>query len=361
MYYDKRQKPRHAKRSMTVRVMQIIILAVVIILSITAMYFFVTYGIKRLDKTDEQSDVEETKSTVFDTTPVITSTTTIPKEVKEVLSLITPKVTVWNMAEEKMEYQSSSEAQTSPANLTLIWAAKTALNAVDGNTVFTVGPEIKLARATAPTAYLKQGQKLKLHMLVDAMLVSGGEDAAYVIAVNCGRIITGVQLSEEPAVTVFIDEMNRYASKLGVENTKFANITGEYNEKQVTTASDMSMLIKDALGIDQIKKALGKRTVRHVYISGEDVTWFSSLEILKPDNPFYSEFVKGAFLGYTKEDGYSACAVVEINKKEYLVVLLGAKAPGELWEDLFTLLEKNQSKTKTPTTSLTNTTDNPGE
>lgn len=353
MYYGRR--PQHSKRGIVRRVMLNIIVAVCVIAACVGLYFMVTYGVKYInEKNDSEQDFHTQYSTTSETNM---STSTKPTELtveNRRLSLLTPKAIIYSLTDHQTEYKLDAEAMTSPGSLTLLWAAKTALGAVDKNVVFTVGPEVKRARASAPTAFLKQGQKLKLYMLVDAMLVSGGEDAAYVIAVNCGRKITGnAGLTEQQAVDAFIAEMNTTAAELGLKATKFMNFTGQYHADQKTTASDMMTLMNNVVSNEQIKTALGKRSVRHVYVSGEDITWFNPLDVLKPNTNFYSKLMQGAYLGYTKEDGYTGVSIVNIDGKETLIVLLGAKTPADIWKDVLLIVNEEQPSTTATTKSGT--------
>lgn len=84
--------------------------------------------------------------------------------------------------------------------------------------------------------YLRQGEKYTLRELVEVMVVSSANDAAYVIA----NFVSG---SHEK----FVNAMNKKAEELGMTSTHFANAYGADVEGQLSTAKDMAILARYAM------------------------------------------------------------------------------------------------------------------
>ena len=80
---------------------------------------------------------------------------------------------------------------------------------------------------------LKPGEKIPVSSLIYGMLMGQANDAAYALALNYGSIES------------FVERMNGFAKVLNMENTSFANPTGNYSENQYTTASDIAKLYRE--------------------------------------------------------------------------------------------------------------------
>lgn len=83
----------------------------------------------------------------------------------------------------------------------------------------------------AITVHLGKGEHYLLQDLVEVMLVSSANDAAYTIADEVGG-----------SVDKFVVKMNEKAKEIGMTDTVFQNPTGIDAESQVTTAEDMAKL-----------------------------------------------------------------------------------------------------------------------
>ncbi len=93
-------------------------------------------------------------------------------------------------------------------------------------------PELPDYKANnAVTVYLVKGEKYTLRSLVEVMLVSSANDAAYTIAYEVGG-----------SVDKFVEQMNAKAKELGMTKSTFKNPTGMDAEGQVVTAKDMATL-----------------------------------------------------------------------------------------------------------------------
>lgn len=83
--------------------------------------------------------------------------------------------------------------------------------------------------------WLMPGEKMTLGDLLKAVIIGNANDAACVIAEKIGG-------TEEK----FAELMNKRAAELGMENTKFTNSNGYYDEEnQYTTAHDAALLIRE--------------------------------------------------------------------------------------------------------------------
>ncbi len=89
---------------------------------------------------------------------------------------------------------------------------------------------------------LEIGEKVLFKDLVNALLIESANDAAVAIAMHISGNI------EE-----FAELMNHKAKEIGALNTNFTNPSGLPDEKHVTTAYDLSLMAKYAMGIEEFR------------------------------------------------------------------------------------------------------------
>ncbi len=99
-----------------------------------------------------------------------------------------------------------------PASTTKLLTALTALSILDPETVVEAGEEVRLIKEHSSIAYILPGHKLSVEMLIEAMLLPSGNDAAYVLAAACGKKLSADDgMQPQKAVDTFVSEMNAYA------------------------------------------------------------------------------------------------------------------------------------------------------
>lgn len=79
--------------------------------------------------------------------------------------------------------------------------------------------------------YLRAGETVTLETLLYGLLLNSGNDAAVAVAAHCAG-----------SVEAFVEQMNQWAQKLGMEHTHFTNPNGLSEEGHYSTAYDMALL-----------------------------------------------------------------------------------------------------------------------
>lgn len=97
-------------------------------------------------------------------------------------------------------------------------------------------PSKEAVNAKGAMLDLTVGEKYSAESLIYASMLTNAPDATIALAEYVGGTIDG-----------FVKLMNDYASSLNMQNTVFMNPTGEYDENQRTTASDLAKLLRHAL------------------------------------------------------------------------------------------------------------------
>lgn len=131
-------------------------------------------------------------------------------------------------------FQKNVDEQIHPSSMTKIMVLYTAFEAIKSKLVkqedlVTVSEYASKSRR--PLLFVKKGQSVQIHDLVQGVAILSADDAAIALA-------EGISGSEEN----FVNKMNSLAEKIGLKNTKYLNVTGYKKHDQKTTIRDMVLL-----------------------------------------------------------------------------------------------------------------------
>lgn len=237
-------------------------------------------------------------------------------------------------------YSKASTNRIYPASLTKILTACTALKYVSPDTVFKVGTEQNLVPEGSSLCLIQPGHKLKLRDLLTGMLMCSGNDAAYTVAVNIARVVSGnVNMSNSEAVTYFSELMNNYARCIGATNSNFTNPDGWDNDNQYSTVYDLALISAHAIQIEEIRNIVSVKNKYVVFASGENITWKNTNALLQPESEHYLPQAIGLKTGTTAKAGNCLIAVVNIEGEEYIAVVIGSESNSARYESVHELIK----------------------
>ena len=253
---------------------------------------------------------------------------------------------VYDLKSGEVLFAKNATDRAYPASITKLMTSIVALKYCDPDDVFTAGDELSFVVKGSSLAFIYKGHKLKLKMLIDAMMLPSGNDAAYVVAANAGRIIAGDKsLSAAEAVSVFVDKMNEEAKRLGCKGTHFANPDGFHDDRHFTTAYDLALISEEALKYEVINKSVKKEQVDAVYESGQMMTWINSNYLIRYHSlstedrkKWYSEYATGLKTGTTSQAGSCMVASAKKGDREIVAVLLKCKDGMGRYEDALEII-----------------------
>jgi D-alanyl-D-alanine carboxypeptidase (penicillin-binding protein 5/6) len=136
------------------------------------------------------------------------------------------------------------------ASITKLMTAIVTLERVRLSDVVTVDPQA--ARVGESTVFLLGGERLTVADLLRGALVRSANDAAEALALYVG----------DGSQRRFVAMMNAKARELGLAETRFVNPHGLDARGHVSSARDITLLIRYALGIPFIRETLGRTLVR---------------------------------------------------------------------------------------------------
>jgi D-alanyl-D-alanine carboxypeptidase (penicillin-binding protein 5/6) len=177
-------------------------------------------------------------------------------------------------------------------------------------------------------------------MLVEAMLLPSGNDAAYVLAAAAGRkLLAEEDPSAKEAVQAFLEEMNRVAEEVGLTGSHFENPDGYHSENHYTCPGDLATIGELALKNETIVEFMKLQQDSVVFASGEIITWYNTNRLLNPESAWYCENAIGMKTGYTKEAGYCLLAAFQEDDRQFLVGIFDSENKLSRYTDAITLFE----------------------
>lgn len=175
----------------------------------------------------------------------------------------------------------------------------------------------------APTKFgLKVGETYTRRQLLTALLVRSFNDIAEALARdNAG------------SVEAFVAKMNKRASELGMNNSRFSNPHGLPNEAQYSTAFDMSIVAKAAGTWPEIREMVRKKTFDFKKNDGSTTTLTNTNRVMR--NYAHCDGMK---TGFTNAAGYCLVSSGELDGRRRIVVVLNGSSRS-IWTESQALLE----------------------
>ena len=165
---------------------------------------------------------------------------------------------------------------------------------------------------------LSPGESLSLRdLMYCAMLVSSNE-ACNVMAVHVSGSVDG-----------FVTLMNKRAKELGCTDTRFVNTNGLFRPGHYSSASDLAIIAREALGHELILEICGTREYTVPATETHDARQLQNTNgLINPNSYYGSGFVySGAFglkTGHTTQADYCLAGAAEKNGGWSAFVLLGS-------------------------------------
>lgn len=256
------------------------------------------------------------------------------------VDLTAKNVVVMNADTNTLLYQKSSTDKIAPASTAKMITALTVLDFCSPEDELTVGAEIGLMHEDSSRAWLNKGDILTVRQLLVALLLPSGNDAAYTLAVNTGKKIAGdSSLTNEQSIDLFMDKVNEKAHTLGAENSNFVAPDGYDAEGQYTTAYDLAIIAQACLGDPYISEIVANYKSYQKWVSGREVTYNNSNELLNPNSQYYYPEAIGLKTGASTLAGNCLVSAAVINGETYICVMMGSTADGR-FTDSITIYDK---------------------
>jgi D-alanyl-D-alanine carboxypeptidase (penicillin-binding protein 5/6) len=204
----------------------------------------------------------------------------------------------------------NASARLPMASTTKIMLALVALQEADLDKEVAVSWE---AAAFAKPPYsnvgLAAGDVLSVRELLEATMISSGDDAAYALAESLG----------EGSVDDLVDKMNREAESFGLEDTHFENPVGFDASEQYSSARDLAQMTRLAMGYPEFREMVST-TYTTISTRNREIPLTNTNDLLFTYPP-----ATGVKTGTTPEAGPSLVASAAADNESYLFVVLDAR------------------------------------
>ena len=207
-------------------------------------------------------------------------------------------------------FAQNEHEQLEPASVTKIMTLLLTMEAIDSGTIGyddVVTVSAAAAGMGGSQVYLAEGEQITVEELLKAVCVASGNDAAVALAEK----VAGVH-------ELFVEQMNRRASELGMADTHFVNCTGLTAEGHVTSAHDIALMSRELL--------LHHPDIRRFTTIWMDTIRDGAFQLANTNKliRFY-DGATGLKTGYTASAGYCISATAERDGMELIAVIM--KAP----------------------------------
>ena len=272
--------------------------------------------------------------------------------------LLAKQYFVYDVEQEKFLTISGREDEIIyPASVTKLFTCYVALQYLEPEEVLTVGDEMDFVVYGSSVADLREGDKLTVSQLVEAMLLPSGNDAAYVLAVNAGRRILGDKNANFIAAnTAFMEEMNKQVQDVGMVGTHFANPDGIHSDSHYTTFGDLAVLAAMSIKDETIMKNARIANDSVTFIErgalvgeydpenenlGDVLTWKNTNEIINPESKYYCLYATGLKTGQTPYAGSCLLSSFHYEGKDYIIGVFGCPEKEDRFDDTLQLFNEN--------------------
>ncbi|HLS08575.1 D-alanyl-D-alanine carboxypeptidase family protein [Lentibacillus sp.] len=216
----------------------------------------------------------------------------------------------------QMLFDKNAHEKLPPASMTKVMTLLLIMEALDEGKLDkdeTIRVSERAASMGGSQVFLEAGEEMSVNDLLKGVAIASGNDASVALAER----IAGSEKA-------FVEQMNKKAEALGLENTQFQNSTGLPAEDHYSTAHDMAIMAKELLKYESITDYT---SIYEDYLrkGEEDEFWLVNTNKLVK---FYPG-VDGLKTGYTNEAKYCLTATAEKNGMRMIAVVMGADTTKE--------------------------------
>lgn len=367
----KRYRREQQRRQTIIRICIAVIILTVIVAAVLILSISCSNHGSAPEKTEESAASEASKEELNSAITAVTELSDVPEESSKLMS-ISPKydqkheyktntsrladsdkneldesitaefVALYDVTADEFIYMKNGTKKCYPASTTKMLTAIVSSQIItDPSTVITVGDEIKMINWDSSIAGLQEGMQLTFEMLMDALMLPSGNDAAYTIAVNSGRIYKNDDtLSNEEAVKVFMELVNEAAQAIGASKTHYVTPDGWHDDDHYTSAADLAKIADYAKTIPIVRNSCSKPYAEWELIKGGTLAWENSNKLILKDSGLYSEYCDGMKTGFTDEAGTSVVASATMDGHTFIASVMNGYTLYTKYDDCHKLFEK---------------------
>lgn len=246
-----------------------------------------------------------------------------PADMPQPPKVESPSVVVMDAVSGEVLMEKNARERRAPASLTKIMTLVLALEAIAEGRAKLSDEAVTSENAWemgGTEVWAEPGEAMTLDEWLKAIAVGSANDASVVVA----EFLAG----DEGA---FVSLMNEKAKALGMTDTNFKNAHGLDEEGHYTTAMDMAILSRHAVGVPHLLDYT--RIYQQEFRGGRNLlTNFNKLVYLY-------DGCDGLKTGYTAKSGYCIVATAQREGSRFIVVVMGAASADQRTNETWKLLD----------------------
>lgn len=229
------------------------------------------------------------------------------------VDLVSPRVIIYNLNEDKILYEKDADTETPVASLTKLMTATIILedNFIPTQQITVTADMLKGLEEFAIVG-LKPGQQISVDELMYALMLPSAGDAAQALAIN-----------NSGSLDQFVAKMNTKAQELGLIHTHFNNTVG-FDDNNYSSARDIATLTKYALNVPNFRTYF---EADQQFLPSLNQTVTKTVRSTAQRYGLDANAILGAKTGYTDAAGVSLVSTsTPLKNVNYLAVTLNAPA-----------------------------------
>ncbi len=234
---------------------------------------------------------------------------------------------VYDVTNKEYVYQNRINERCYPASITKLVTALVALKYMDENDTIIVGNELNMVEAYSSRCDIRRGEKYKLKDLLYGLLLPSGGDAAYTIAVNCARKVSGNKnMGYVAAKNYFVGLMNKYIKNIGGTGSHFVNPHGYPVNGHYSTVHDLVLVANRVLKNKTLKKITSTPYKYVTALTGQGHSWGTTNSLIASYAYYYSPYAIGMKTGTVHDEYTGIIGAFKKDKKTYITVVIGCES-----------------------------------
>lgn len=240
---------------------------------------------------------------------------------------------VYDVTKERMIFGNRMNDRCYPASITKLITALVALKYMSVDSTIVVGNELNMVEPLSSRCGIYQGEKFRLGDLLYGLLLPSGGDAAYTIAVNCARKVSGnPNMGYVAAKNYFAGLMNKYMKSIGATGTNCVNPHGYPVSGHYSTVHDLLLVAQRVLKNKTLSKVTSTYGKYITALTGRGRYWSTTNGLIIPGGSRYNPCSHGMKTG-TVNDNYTGIISAATNSKHTVItIVIGCESYGARYD-----------------------------
>lgn len=234
---------------------------------------------------------------------------------------------VYDVTNKSWVFESRINERCYPASITKLITALVALKYMSVNDTIVVGDELNMVEALSSRCNISRGEKFRLGDLLYGLLLPSGGDAAYTIAVNCARKVSGnPNMGYIAAKNYFVKLMNDYMKSIGATGTNCVNPHGYPVNGHYSTVHDLMLVARKVLQNPTLKKVTSTSYKYVKALTGKGREWRTTNSLLVSWSSFYSPYAHGMKTGTVNDEYTGIISAATKDNRTIITVVIGCES-----------------------------------